>query len=379
MYADQARPAYDAGGLAGVLPAVAGSLGVPGFLSGRDGRLELPQAKRAVVVLIDGLGDELLRRRSGHAPFLRSLLPQGRRLAAGFPSSTATSLASLGTGLPPGAHGLFGYEAFDPEKQAIFNELSWKDGPDPLAWQPFETVFEKAAATLEVTSVGQRKFDGSGLTSAALRGPGYAAAEDLEACVDQTLAVLRNAPRALVYLYWGRLDQLGHKHGCESWQWGDELENVDAALRRLCSSMPSGTSVHVTADHGMVDTADHTRIDLAITPELANGLRAMAGDARAPHVHVEPGATADVLAAWRETLGERAWVVERDEAVASGVFGAVDARVIERLGDIVVSMRGTYVVLDSRRARPEMMALVGHHGAMSEDEIAIPLLTVEAR
>ncbi len=377
MYSgDAARPAYGAGGLAGVMPAVARSIGVRGM---GDDVLDLPAAKRAVVILADGLGDELLRRRSGHAPFLRSLLPQGRRLAAGFPSTTATSLASLGTGLPPGAHGLVGFEAYDPEAQAVFNELSWKNGPDPRSWQPFETVFEKAAATVEVTSVGSAKFDGSGLTTAALRGPGYAPAEELDAAVAATVAALRASRRALVYLYWAQIDAVGHQFGSDSWQWGDALEHFDRAVRSLAERVPAGTAIHITADHGMVDTDEQTRIDIGTTPALANGVRAVAGDARAPHVHVEPGALGDVLAAWRETLGERAVVVTREEAVASGVFGRVDKRVQARLGDIVVAMRDTYVVLDSRRHKPAMLALVGHHGALTHDEIAIPLLTVAPR
>ncbi len=52
----------------------------------------------------------------------------------------------------------------------------------------------------------------------------------------------------------------------------------------------------------------------------------LAGEPRARYVHAAPGAAADVLATWRETLGDRAWVVGRDEAVAAGVFGPVDGR-----------------------------------------------------
>ena len=97
-------PAYDAAGLAGVLPAVVRSLGVP-EPAGRprvdNDLLDLLPARRAVVVLIDGLGYDLLRQRSGHAPFLRGLLPAAYRLSAGFPSTTATSMGTFGTGSPP--------------------------------------------------------------------------------------------------------------------------------------------------------------------------------------------------------------------------------------------------------------------------------------
>jgi len=35
-------------------------------------------------------------------------------LTAGFPSTTVTSLGSLGTGLPPSAHGMLGYQVAIP-------------------------------------------------------------------------------------------------------------------------------------------------------------------------------------------------------------------------------------------------------------------------
>ncbi|HSO63702.1 MAG TPA: alkaline phosphatase family protein, partial [Ornithinibacter sp.] len=108
-------------------------------------RLTLPPARRAVVVLVDGLGHDLLVRRAGHAPFLRSRLALTRRVPAGFPSTTATSMGTFGTGLAAGAHGLVGYEMIVPGEDRLLNALSWEDGPDPLRWQPHETVFERVA------------------------------------------------------------------------------------------------------------------------------------------------------------------------------------------------------------------------------------------
>src|SRR6478672_10745710 len=266
-------PRYDAAGLAGVLPAVAASLGVQRYAGslasvGADGHAGAPAAgladgggaspvaaalkfgpaRRAVVVLVDGLGYELIRRRGGHAPFLRSLLPAAHRISAGFPSTTATSMGTFGTGLPPGSHGLLGYEVLVPGEDRLVNELSWEDGPDPLTWQPQETVFEVAeAAGVSVTRVGPGFFDGSGLTRAALRGGRFRAADTLGDRVDASLDAVRSSARGLVYLYWGELDKVGHVHGCQSWEWGDELEGIDAELGRLVRSVPSDTAVLATA------------------------------------------------------------------------------------------------------------------------------------
>ena len=376
-------PTYDASGLAGVLPAVVRSLGVAEPAGERDGPrdlLDLAPARRAVVVLIDGLGYDLLRQRSGHAPFLRGLLPAAYRLCAGFPSTTATSLGTFGTGLPPGAHGLVGYEVLIPGEDRLLNELSWENGPDPRIWQPSQTVFERAAADgVAVTRIGPGFFDGSGLTNAALRGGSFKAAHSLDARVDSALEAVRASKRALVYLYWGELDKVGHVHGCQSWEWGDELELIDRSLARLVASVPSDTSVLVTADHGMVDAPHALRIDLAHDAELALGVRHVGGEPRALQLYCEPGATDDVIATWRERVEARAWVLSRDEAIRHGLFGAVSEHVLPRIGDIIVAMRDNFAIVDSRTARPKLLALLGLHGSLTPEEVAIPLLQVAAR
>lgn len=379
---DQLLPRYDEGGLTAVLPAVAAALGVARYADGPGGAVApaFPEARRAVVVLVDGLGYELVRRRGGHAPFLRSLLPAAHRITAGFPSTTATSMGTFGTGLPPGAHGLLGYEVLVPGEDRLVNELSWEDGPDPLRWQPQPTVFEVAERDgVAVTRVGPAFFDGSGLTRAALRGGRFAAADDLSARVDASLAAVRADRRALVYLYWGDLDKVGHVHGCQSWEWGDELEAIDAELARLVRSVPADTAVFVTADHGMVDAPHALRIDLARDEELAAGVRHVGGEPRALQLYCEPGAVEDVTATWLARVGDRAWVRRREDAVAEGWFGPVAPVNLPRIGDLVVAMRDNFAIVDSRRARPQLLALVGLHGSLTADESAVPLFHVAAR
>lgn len=371
-------PRYDSAGLAGVLPAVAASLGVNGYVASAP--LELRRARRAVVVLVDGLGYELVRRRGGHAPFLRSLLPAAYRITAGFPATTATSMGTFGTGLPPGSHGLLGYEVLVPGEDRLVNELSWEDGPDPLTWQPQRTVFEVAEGDgVTVTRVGPSFFDGSGLTMAAVRGGRFRAAESLAARVDASVAAVRADKRSLVYLYWGDLDKVGHVHGCQSWEWGDELEGIDAELARLVRSVPSDTAVYVTADHGMVDAPHALRIDLAHDDELAAGIRHVGGEPRALQLYCEPGAAQDVAATWAARVAERAWIRTRDEAIKEGWFGPVSERNLPRIGDLVVAMRDNFAIVDSRRARPQLLALLGLHGSLTADESAVPLFHVPAR
>lgn len=378
---DLQLPAYDLW-LGSVLPSVATSLGhsVPAD-SWVGAEVELPPARRAVVVMVDGLGAELLAARGGHAPFLRTMSSPAGPLSSGFPSTTATSTASLSTGLPPVVHGLVGWQALMPEQDRLLNHLSWDMGPDPERWQPHQTLFEALATDgVRVTRVGPPYFEKSGLTRAALRGGGFVGASSLQDRVDATIAVLRagGLDPSLVYLYFGEVDKAGHVHGPASWQWGEQVEAIDAALAELARRLPDGTSLTVTADHGMVSGPEALRRDLAHEPDLAHGIRHLGGEPRGPQAHCEPGAAADVVSRWRELLGDSATVLSREEAVSAGWFGPVDGPaepgVLARIGDVVAAMHGEATLLDSRALRPEVLRLIGQHGSLSRAEMSVPLL-----
>jgi hypothetical protein len=128
----------------------------------------------------------------------------------------------------------------------------------------------------------------------------------------------------------------------------------------------------------MVDAPHALRIDLAHDAELAADVRHVGGEARSLQLYCEPGATQDVLATWRERVDSRAWVMSRDDAIGHGLFGAVSERVLPRIGDVIVAMRDNFAIVDSRTARPALLALLGLHGSLTPGEMAIPLLQVPA-
>ncbi len=367
-------PRYGQDTLADLLPSVAASLGV----SGERDVLGLPAAHQACVLLVDGLGESLLRRHAQAAPFLSSLARVGPRsgvLTTGFPSTTATSLALLGVGRPPGEHGLVGYTMAIPGSGRLLNALRWDPEVDPRRWQPHLTVFERAeAAGVAVTQVNSPRFAGSGLTTAALRGGRYVGVQNAAEQVSEVAAALRVGRRGLVYTYHADLDAAGHSAGVASGKWLDRLRGVDRLARRLAATLPARSALYVTGDHGMLDVPPDTRLDLAERPRLCEGLLLLGGEPRARHLYTRPGAAADVLAAWREAVGERAWTFSRDEAVALGLFGPkVADATLPRIGDVVVAARGQFAVVHTE-AEPSEASVIGAHGSLTEVEREVPLL-----
>ena len=378
-------PRYEGESLGSVLPAAADALGVPvgpeGWAARARADLGLPRVDRVCLVLVDGLGWDNLAERSGHAPFLRSLLPTGRRIVTGYPSTTAASLGLLGTGVGPGRTGMVGYTARHPTTGALANLVSWTDVGPAREWQREPTLLEQIhAAGVPVTSVGPARFAGSGLTEAVLRGGTYVRAESLADRVDAAVYELMGP--ALVYLYWGEVDKIGHHEGVGSWQWGEALGELDRELGRLARMLPPRTLLAVTADHGMVDVDPASRWDVAGTPALAEGVELVAGEPRALHVHTldpSPEAVGAVAGRWRATLGPAAVVATRDEAIAAGWFGPVADHVRPALGDVVVATTGRSTVVDSRTQSAASLELRGVHGSFTHAEMVVPLLTVHSR
>lgn len=375
-------PEYGTGSLTDLLPAVLAGLQVPGPGTG----LRLPAADRVVVFLVDGLGWAALRAHPQLAPFLTSLLPtsragSGRPATAGFPSTTATSLASVGTGRPPGAHGLVGYKVLDPATGALMNQLRWEPWTDPRLWQPHPTVFQLAHTLgVSVGQVSDPKFERTPLTKVALTGGSWFGRHQAEQRVDLAAERLAAGDRSLVYTYYAELDANGHRHGMDSPEWREQLRRVDALAERLAGRLPPRSALYITSDHGMVDVppGEGSRFDFDEDWELRAGVALLGGEGRARHVYAVPGAAGDVHAVWREVLAEDAWVVTREEAVELGWFGPpaeVEPRVRGRIGDVVVAMTGNAAVV-ATRTEPNESALIGMHGSLTADELLVPLLEV---
>ncbi|MCF8610373.1 alkaline phosphatase family protein [Gordonia sp. HY285] len=371
--------------LADVMPSVAAGFGLDGpnpfaVRSGRD----------VVVLLIDGLGSELLARSADDAPTLAAHV--STTLRAGFPATTATSLTSLAVGAPCAVHGVIGYSFAVPagadEDLRTLNALRWTfdsaAGPDaradaePESVQPMASGLERLAThDVDIHYVVPGYQAASGLTRAAFRATGTVhPAATLDEVRDGILDVARmpGRGRRFTYAYYPGLDMAGHLHGPGSTPWREQLRAVDATVAELFDDLPSTCTLLVTGDHGMISAG--TLIDLDAAPELQYGVRLIAGEARVRHVYLESAAARDdVVGAWTSTLGEHARVVTREQAFDERWFGAATPgpAIAARIGDVVAVAEGD-AVLVRPEAEPLESTMIGHHGAWTADEQLVPLV-----
>jgi len=330
-------------------------------------------SRRECLLLVDGMGARQLDQYREFAPNICAM-KLNQELVTSFPSTTATSLASIGTGLLSGEHGMLGYTVRVPHSGnpgRLLNALKWDFRVDPITWQPQRTLFERAGdAGVRVCHVAEAKFAKSGLTEAALRGARYVGISSFSEQIRQAAKALE-VENSFVYVYLNNLDVAGHNYGVGSEQWIAALSRVDEIVGRLLEALPAGSRLWLISDHGMLNTED--RLVLGVDNDLMRDVTLVGGEPRARHIYVREDAADDVAQLWRSELGAKAKVFLKTEAIAAGLFGAlVSTAAHDRIGDVVAVAMDSVVLIDPSRSAKES-AMIGHHGGLSEDETVVPL------
>lgn len=351
-------------------------------LSGADNPLGLARVSKAAVLVVDGLGAHNLRARKGHARWLHTAWGL-RSLTAdsGFPSTTASALTSLTTGVGAGLHGIVGYTVREPHSGVLVNHLKdWGPHADPASWQLRPTIFEQAAREgIASLAMGEPRFAGTDFTKAVWRGAQFLGVKSLREQGQALRNFFDSNDRALAYLYWPALDRTGHSQGVSSESWTHRLEELDAEVAALSTLLRADEGLVITADHGMIDIPSDHRLIVAEGSPLLTNIAAWGGEPRAPQLYLDtPDAVADVHARWAEGLGQAARVMTREQVLDEGWLGPVAEGVIERVGDITVACIDSLVAYRESTSSATAMAMVGHHGSLTEAEREIPVIPIGA-
>ncbi len=360
--------------LSQITPSIFSSLGLESAVD----HLAVGQSPmgRELLFLIDGFGFDTLATHADAMPTMSRMFNHGC-IQTAFPSTTATSLATLTTGELPGAHGMLGYTVQVPRSGGrLLNALKWDERVDPENWQPIETLFQRAAAAgINVTHVAAKRYENSGFTRAVFRGAQYKGANLVADLISETKLALHKAP-SFVYLYVNDLDTAGHSDGVGSEKWIAALSMIDQMVSQLMKEVPKGTRIWVTSDHGMINVQE--KIVIGLDNPLMQGVSVVAGEPRARHLYLDsdsPTARAETASLWQEYLQDKALVLTREQAISSNLFGSeVSADALDRMGEVIAIARGGLVLLDADRVEKEG-AMVGHHGADSDIESQVGLLT----
>ena len=356
-------PRYGAGSLSDIVPFLCSpvsGLAQPAWMPGA-----VAGAERVVLLLIDGLGWNQLRARPAVAPTLAAM--QGGCITSVAPSTTATALTSLTTGLTPGEHGLIGYRM--DMGGVVMNTLRWGDGKVDLRRQFPPSQVQPCPPFLgsAVPVISMADKEGSGFTEAHLSGVkamGWRAASSIPVTIQRALA----DGERFVYAYYDGVDKIAHERGFGDY-YDAELTFADALVASIIERLPADTVLLVSADHGQVHVGDNT---VTLPPDVTGHVRVQSGEGRFRWLHARRGHETDLVASCSQFSGI-AWVVTREQVVDERWFGprvSVDA--LRRMGDVALVPFAPVSFEDP--ADGGLFDLVCRHGSLTEDEMLVPLL-----
>jgi predicted AlkP superfamily pyrophosphatase or phosphodiesterase len=366
------RPDYGGACLTSVVPALFAALtrdgGVPSWVPG-----PVHDARQIVLLVLDGLGWEQLQQCTTSAPTLAAAA--GGPITSVVPTTTATALTSLTTGVAPAVHGIVGYrlrvDLDGPDGPGeVMNVLRWRSSRGDMRQTLPPPIFQRVApfAGRSVPAVTRSEFAATGFTAAHLTGVrlvGWSVPSALVVGVRRLLL----AGETFVYAYYDGLDKIAHEHGLGE-HYRQELRAVDRLVGDLLEVLPAGAVLAVTSDHGQVEVGNATRLP---APELFDMVELFSGEGRFRWMHTRPGSLDDVVAAGRDAHGDEAWVLTRDEMIEDGWFGGPLAPDISRrLGDVALVAHAPVAFLDP--ADTGETRLMGRHGSLTSAEMTVPFV-----
>jgi Type I phosphodiesterase / nucleotide pyrophosphatase len=360
--------------LALAIAAVAGAPSVRLTPAGRDIREQI-QTDHLVFVLVDGLGMNLIDAQPSDA-FLRSHAQT--ELRAVFPSTTATALTSLATGLWPAQHAIPGWWTYLPEHRLTSTILPFverfterpltESGLDPASVYLAPSLATSFAR--DTCSFLPEQIAASAYTQYVTGGGKVVPYQHIAITIDRIIQRVRAAGApTYTYLYFPVIDALEHAVGPHTPQVSAAVRALDRQLARLAAGLGESGHLVVSADHGLTTVEDSEKhLVPADIQELL--LVPPSGEPRVPYFHVKDGRSRHFAARFRERFGEQFVLLSIDEADDMRLFGPepLTDTARARIGDFVGIALGHDVLLSAE------MQYRGFHGALTADEMRIPLV-----
>ena len=343
--------------------------------------------RQVVLLVIDGLGTSQLR---AHVPggLLHSALRD--EVTSVFPSTTASAVTTLMTGLSPREHGLVGWHMYFRELGAVLAVLPGRPRYGGSDWQqsgvdvsgllglsPFTARIQMPSTILSPANISASKFN------RAIRGPAEVLPFSSRDDFFEILAsrCLKTRGRAYHYAYWSEFDHLAHEEGAFSLKARAHLQDFERRLERFLKKIRgSETLLIITADHGFMDHDPAEIIILEHYPEIASHLLLpLTGEARAAYAFVRSGHNERFEQDVQDLLSDRVSMFRSEDLIAAGVFGdgAQHERLCDRVGDYTLIPRGRGILRD-RLFGEKTSRMVGVHGGVSADEMWVPVIPLSA-
>jgi hypothetical protein len=345
------------------------------------------------VLVLDGMGAELLASLKESAPFLEA--HQQRVITSVYPSTTAAAVTSLMSGMTPLEHGALGWSLYLKELGRSVDFLPFRDSVDGAQLSRkglgmdrilrVRNVFERIAASgAETFYLGPRFIVNDQFADESSEPARRLGSSTTEGMFRRLGRVARRGRRAVerprfVFCYSPEPDHTVHHKGTRAPETLEVVRRLDRLLERAARrAAGSGATILVTADHGLIDTPVNHWLDQ--DPEVyASLVMPPFPEKRFLSFHLKASRRSAFPELMRRYEADFL-LMSREELLERGILGRGQAhpKVDDFLGDFAALAIGG-AQMHTRIANPKWKdrKLVAHHAGLRREEMLVPLIRID--
>jgi hypothetical protein len=376
------NPEYKGKGIINLMSSIKYALGGKSDYA-KLGGLDLKFEKNLVLFVIDGLGYEYLAQKQNRSFLFRNL---NRKLVSVFPSSTASAITTLMTGLTPLEHGIPGWRVFFPELGGIIHPLPFNFWQGETSLENKNIIFPKTYSKksfyqeikVPSFSIARKKFANSLFTLETQRGAARIPFGTLDNLLTKLKQVCKKQGRKFVFTYWNDFDFIAHRNGTGSDALKKHFTEIDRKLEKLKDDLQNtGTKLLITADHGHLNSKyiflgkDKKLIDCLAIP--------LCGEVRFAYCYVKPEKEREFKNILKNKYQKYLTCYKSSDLIKKGMFGLFNQhkKFSERIGNYTLILKDNYALADFFTLVGKKEFFKSNHGGLSKEEMFVPLISID--
>ncbi len=340
--------------------------------------------EKILLILVDGLGAHFLS-----CPDSPSFLSESMKMTVNtvFPSTTASALTSLATGLWPSQHGALGWWTYLKQVNGPVTTLPFTRMVDGVSLEDLGVAAESLlvaepylrTSKNEVCGLLPSSIYSSAFSSFALGGNPVVKYSSMEEGFQSATSLLKSKESpTFMYFYIPDVDSNAHRYGIDHNFTKAAVTEVDR-LCRILRNETEGSNIRViiTADHGHLEANQYEKI--AINEKVLEiGLiqQPVSGDARVSYIRFDRESADITHATLVDFFGDEFQLITSQEANMWQLLGPIMNDISkDRLGDLIAISKGSSIACWSKEDQlGSMLDLKSLHSGLTKREMEVPLI-----
>jgi predicted AlkP superfamily pyrophosphatase or phosphodiesterase len=402
------KPSYDSYCFSNIPGTIQKLFGIPNNKGLPENVLPTGKYKeynKVIFLFIDAFGWKFYEKYKNKYPALQRFINKGTvsKITAQFPSTTAAEVTTMNTGLSVGESGVYEWFYYEPKVDAVIAPLLFSYAKNkergtlvaanvnPAILYPSQTIYEELAkngvkSNLFISS----EYANSEYNLIMSKGANiYSFSTIADGLTKLSEMVVNDTTKSYYYLYYGKIDSIGHSYGTDSRYFDNEVELFFIALEnfllKYIDEKIKDTIILLSADHGQTNVSPKTTFYLnKEIPNIAKYFKTTkmgepivpAGSCRDMFLYIKDDVLDKLITELSEKLKDKAEIYKTSKLINEGYFGNnVSEEFLSRVGNIVIlPYKGESVWWYEKGVFEQKH--IGHHGGLTREEMEIPFLTL---